>query len=346
MPKIDFFDKLQLLTEAALTCRRRAKRLRHEKQAQKNIIMDWVEAFLWAAGVVLLINQYLFQAYQIPSGSMIDTLLIGDHIFVNKLVYGPELLPGLLKLPSPIEPKRNDVIIFESPSYISRGTAFDVAQRIIYMLTLSLVDIDKDDKGQPKAHFLIKRAVGMGGDIIYNRQGDMHFKFAGENRIVSESSYNAARGWTHNVRRLAEKKAYEALRLNINSEIWQGSGLSLPETYAPSPADFPVYIEGDTWEAMSLAAERTISPHDSQIRRRYYHESLGWYVPPLRVMPLGDNRDNSTDGRWFGPVKKSKILGQGLFIYWPGKHSEDSRRGAEVLPPPSRSGAGRVGFIR
>ena len=58
-------------------------------------MLDWLGAFLWAAVVVLLINQYLFQAYRIPSGSMIPTLLIGDNLFVNKVVYGPEVLPGI-----------------------------------------------------------------------------------------------------------------------------------------------------------------------------------------------------------------------------------------------------------
>ena len=109
---VDFFDRLQNLTERYLSYRKKVKRIRREKQKKKNIIIDWLEAFLWAAGMVLLINQYLIQAYQIPSGSMIDTLLIGDRIFVNKVVYGPELLPGLGKLPSPIRPKRNDIIIF------------------------------------------------------------------------------------------------------------------------------------------------------------------------------------------------------------------------------------------
>ena len=151
--KRDFFDTVQGLTETYLSRRQRIRRLKKEKQRAKNPVLDWIEAFLWAAGVVLLINQYLFQAYQIPSGSMIDTLLIKDRIFVNKIIYGPELLPGIAKLPSPVKPKRNDVIIFENPSYISRGPVFDIAQRIIYMLTLSLVDIDRDESGEPKVHF-------------------------------------------------------------------------------------------------------------------------------------------------------------------------------------------------
>ncbi|GHV83513.1 hypothetical protein AGMMS50212_08530 [Spirochaetia bacterium] len=108
-----FFDKIQQITENVLTRRAKAQRIKKEKQQKKNPVVDWLEAFIWAVCVVLLINQYLFQAYQIPSGSMINTLLIGDRIFVNKIVYGPELLPGILKIPSPWKPRRNQVIIFE-----------------------------------------------------------------------------------------------------------------------------------------------------------------------------------------------------------------------------------------
>ncbi|MCL2759133.1 MAG: S26 family signal peptidase, partial [Treponema sp.] len=130
-----FFDRIQEITEKILTKRARIRHIKKEKRKKRNTIIDWLDAFLWAACMVLLVNQYLIQAYRIPSGSMIDSLNIGDHVFVNKIVYGPELLPGFFKLPSPVKTERNDIIIFENPSYISRGTVFDVAQRVIYMLT-------------------------------------------------------------------------------------------------------------------------------------------------------------------------------------------------------------------
>ncbi|MCK5674898.1 MAG: signal peptidase I, partial [Spirochaetales bacterium] len=109
----NWITTVQDVTEKILTYRKRKKLKQKKKQQAKNPILDWLEAFIWAAGVVLLINQYLFQAYQIPSGSMIDTLLIKDHIFVNKIIFGPELIPGKFKIPSTIKPERNDVMIFE-----------------------------------------------------------------------------------------------------------------------------------------------------------------------------------------------------------------------------------------
>jgi signal peptidase I len=315
--KADFFDRIQYLTELFLSRRRRIKREKKEKQRKKNLILDWVEAFIWAAGMVLLINQYLLQAYQIPSGSMIDTLLIGDRIFVNKLVYGPEILPGLGKLPSPVRPKRNDIIIFENPSYLSRGPAFDIAQRILYMLTLSLVDIDRDESGEPKVHFLIKRAVGEGGDRFVTREGELRILFSGETRWVEERDYQAERGWKHNLSRLVSPDEYPALEALGKLEAYRDMGLSPPESLRARVGGLKSVQDSFTVEQAWLETLRGALPQDSRYRTLLARRRLGWYVPEGRIMPLGDNRDNSRDGRYFGPVRLTKVLGKGSLIYWP-----------------------------
>ena len=315
----DFFDGLQSLAEAFLTRRKHIRRIKKEKQKKKNPIVDWIEAFIWAAGMVLLANQYLIQAYVIPSGSMINTLLIGDRVFVNKLIYGPELLPGLAKLPSPVKPQRNDIIIFDNPSYISRGTVFDLTQRIIYMLTISLVDIDRDEAGQPRAHFLIKRAVGMSGDRFIMEKGEMKVRFAGEDRWTDERDFIEKRGWNHTISRLMEEDQYPALETAGKAAAWQDLGLPVPEYLqsalpAVNNIRYPDYL---AHERARLETLRGAMPHDRRYATLLARHSLGWYVPEGRIFPLGDNRDNSRDGRYFGPVKLSKVLGKGAIIYWP-----------------------------
>jgi signal peptidase I len=319
-PAPDFFDRLRVITENYLTVRKRKKRIKKEKQKARNVVVDWVYAFLWAAGMVLLANQYLVQAYQIPSGSMIDTLLIGDHVFVNKIIFGPELLPGFGKLPSPVKPRRNDIIIFENPSYISRGPAFDVAQRIIYMLTLTMVDIDKDEKGEPKPHFLIKRAAGVGGDRFILERGNMLLRPAGESGWIPEKEFLAQRGMNHNVSRLMDESAYPVLEASGRATGYRDLGLPVPSSVQAlaSQAGYIRYPDYLAHEKARLEFLRGAYPQERRYSVLWAQHNQGIYVPESRILPLGDNRDNSRDGRYFGPVLSSKILGKGWVVYWPG----------------------------
>jgi signal peptidase I len=70
-------------------------------------------------------------------------------------------------------------------------------------------------------------------------------------------------------------------------------------------------------EKARLQTLRKASPHESRYAVQLAKYNLGWYVPEGRIFPLGDNRDNSRDGRYFGPVRVSRVLGRGLIIYWP-----------------------------
>jgi len=315
----NFFDRVQLITEAFLTRRERIRLEKREKRKAKHPLIDWLDAFIWAACMVLLANQYLVQAYRIPSGSMIDTLNIGDHVFVNKLVYGPELLPGFAKLPSIFKPQRNNIIIFESPAYISRGTVFDVAQRIIYMLTLSLVDIDRDEKGEQRVHFLIKRAVGNEHDRFLMKDGNMLIKFAGEDRWITEAEYNKSRGWNHNITRLMSAENYPVIRAIGKAEGWHDSGFPLSQNLIDKTSQTSNirYDDGIARAEARLGTLRKAFPDDARYAREHAKKRLGWYVPEGRVFPMGDNRDSSNDGRNFGPVNAKKVLGKGMIIFWP-----------------------------
>lgn len=309
--------RVQQTTEAVLTWRKRRRLRKKAKQQAKNVIVDWIEAFLWAAAVVLLINQFLLQAYRIPSGSMTSTLLEGDRIFVNKIVYGPELLPGIAKLPGFNEPERGEVIIFENPDYLSRGTAFDIVQRVLYMLTLSLVDIDRDAQGNPRAHFLIKRAVGIGGDRFRMREGEMEIKPVGFTDWLAESTLQELSEIPYNRRRLVSE--YEPYELAARARAYAKLGIAVPAAYAA--ADDRISASGitDDFELALMEGEVLVhaDPSDRTRLALYSRRELGWYVPRNRIFPLGDNRDNSRDARWFGPVPVHDVLGRAMFKYWP-----------------------------
>lgn len=81
----------------------------------KSRLRENIEAILVAVLLALFIRTFVVQAFKIPSGSMKDTLLIGDHILVNKFIYGVKL-PILQKVIIPVsEPERGDIIVFKFP---------------------------------------------------------------------------------------------------------------------------------------------------------------------------------------------------------------------------------------
>ena len=100
-------------------------------------IRENIEAILVAILLALLIRTFFVQAFKIPSGSMKQTLQIGDHILVNKFIYGIRI-PFLQSAIVPFKkPKRGDIIVFKFP-----------------------VDPDKD---------FIKRVIGIAGDRVEGR---------------------------------------------------------------------------------------------------------------------------------------------------------------------------------
>src|SRR3990167_3537813 len=75
---------------------------------------EWVKSIAFALVVWLFLRTFLVEAFRIPSGSMENTLLVGDFLFVNKLLYGAEVPVLHKRLPAVREPRRGDVVIFDS----------------------------------------------------------------------------------------------------------------------------------------------------------------------------------------------------------------------------------------
>jgi signal peptidase I len=84
-----------------------------EETTTAGVIIDQVVTLVIAIAIALAIRQFVIEPFRIPSGSMFPTLLIGDHLFVNKLAYGPRLPFSEVRLPGFSEPERGDVVVFE-----------------------------------------------------------------------------------------------------------------------------------------------------------------------------------------------------------------------------------------
>lgn len=313
---------LQRGTERLLTGRRRRRLRRRERHRRRSLIVEWLDVIGSTVLIVLVINQFLFQAYKIPSQSMRPTLEISDRIFVNKLLYGPELVPGQVKLPGPRIPQRGEVIIFENPSYVPIGPLMDILKRVVYMVTLSMVDIDRDEHGRTKHHTLIKRAVGVGGDRIRLRRGEVQVLLPGADEWIGEPALQAAFGLDYRPRRSPDLVDYDVLQAGVVAETRMTEGQPLTEA---ERVDLNRWKQrqatGRTdrifWEHWRLRTIVEADPTDRNAARQWQLLERGWPVPAGAVFPLGDNRDESNDARYFGPVTLRRVLGKAMFHYWP-----------------------------
>ncbi len=104
---------------------------RHLGRWQKGELREYAESILVAVGVALLLRAFVVEAFKIPSGSMLPTLQLQDHIFVNKLAYGPSVPFTGVRLFSDMPPHRGDIMVFEEPYPMMGKTPEDFIKRVI-----------------------------------------------------------------------------------------------------------------------------------------------------------------------------------------------------------------------
>lgn len=126
------------------------------------------KALLFAVVLALIIRAFVVQAFKIPSSSMVPTLLIGDHLLVNKFIYGTRFsfIDGaILKLR---EPKRGDIIVFQYPREDGKVDTKTITIRIPFTDTVIYeftYDRDVD---------YIKRVIGLPGDKLTIKEGVLY----------------------------------------------------------------------------------------------------------------------------------------------------------------------------
>jgi len=129
---------------------------------RKGRAREYIEAFVVALLIALVVRTLVIQAFKIPSGSMENTLLVGDHIFVNKFIFGyhvPYTKGRVLELS---HPKRGDIIVFEFPEdpskdFIKRvvgvaGDTVEIRRKRLYV------------NGQPVEEDYVRYADGAGAE--------------------------------------------------------------------------------------------------------------------------------------------------------------------------------------
>lgn len=139
-------------------------------------LSEWADALVQAVFMFLLIQIFVLQLYVIPSESMVPQFLVGDRVFVFKTSSGPKFPLSDIGLPEMRNYKRGDVVVFRNPHYkIDRKSEVQtVTSQIIYMLTFTLVNLNRDENGEPKADPLVKRICGVPGEQLVMQDGTLY----------------------------------------------------------------------------------------------------------------------------------------------------------------------------
>ncbi|MFT5233423.1 MAG: signal peptidase I [Candidatus Krumholzibacteriia bacterium] len=238
-------------------------------ESKTRAVLGYVKSIAFALFFALLLKQFVFQAFRIPTGSMLETLQIGDFLFVNKFLYGAKtpdririgsatLVDGLpvLRLPALRGPRQGDIIVFEYPK-----------------------DRNLD---------YIKRCVAVAGDTV----------------------------------------AVDAGVLRINGEIYESNFGDRDGDHSCVP----------NWtDPESCPAPRAKHDQASYVRNTRNHKwpwpgmPDPYVVPEGHIFMMGDNRYNSMDSRYWGPLDIKLIKGKAMFLYW-------SWNGEKHLPRINRIG--------
>ncbi len=201
-------------------------------------LLEWLKSIAFAVVVWLFLRTFVIEAFQIPSQSMENTLLVGDYLFVNKAVYGAEVPLLHWRLPVLREPARGDVVIFDS--------------------------VEPEHAGLK----IVKRVIGLAGDTLA-----MHAGVLTRNGSALGEPYALHNGAPHS----------ESPEARAQMRSWQVAHLvgNDRDHYWPDLNDWgPIVV-----------------PHDS-------------------LFVMGDNRESSYDGRYWGFLPRASVRGTPMFIYY------------------------------
>ena len=230
----------------------------------KSVAREYFESFVVTLVMAIFGMTFILQAVTVPTGSMQNTILIGDYLLVNKFIFAPG------GRPIPFFPQREiqqgDIIVFKYPGFRD----------------------GRKERTPPYFTNYVKRVIGMPGDEVEfrNNQVFINGKLLPEHRIIGNSPV-------------------------IDSERVENAALETKE-FEPQTADekYSVYYSKETMDDVSKGIKLPT--------RQFNYAVAGkpMKVPENQYLVMGDSRDNSEDGRFWGFVDRDLIIGRAMFVYW------------------------------
>jgi len=252
------------------------------------LVNEMLDAFIYAGVFVfMLIRPFGVQAFLIPSGSMWPTLYVNDFIVANKAVYRYS------------NPKVGDIVVFRPP------------------VTARLSNDQVDAQGEMKVDF-IKRCIGTPGDLVEMKKGVLYRngeKVDEPHKAYSECTDEHPEAECQNFRVLSPDEKKQLTMASFKLVLWNKKLIPLNYTEldanAPSPR-VENFVESSA--PYHVAEEFQIPDPDDQRKA----EALpAQKIPPGMYLMMGDNRNNSFDGRGWGLVPREWIIGRSEFTWFP-----------------------------
>jgi signal peptidase I len=251
---------------------------------RKGTLRQYAESIAWAAAIAIVIRFFLVEPFQIPTGSMIPTLLIHDHIFVSKCSYGipiPFVRDYLVKWE---EPKRGEVVVFPFP------LDYDP---LCVATGRSRGECPHPDYGKD----FIKRVVGLPGDFVQLRN----------NRLLINGKVQESR---HLGQAPCDIGGVPCLCSEREEHLGDHVFVSRHVLEARSSA---ACVNSDQWP-WPRNFDFSLLPAELKFEEGP-DGSPAFRVPEGSVLVMGDNRDNSSDSRFWGTVPVNSIRGKALFVW-------------------------------
>ncbi|MGP1586786.1 MAG: S26 family signal peptidase [Treponemataceae bacterium] len=204
------------------------------KKAGKEIL-EWLDAFVQAVFTIILLNVFIFQLYEIPSESMVHEFLVGDRVLVFKVSSGPKFPMTKVGIKNFKNYKRGDIAVFHNPHYPDNRSSElrSFYSQLVFMLTLTKVNLNIDSNGQPIADPLVKRVCATAGEQLVMLDGILYHRTRENNEFIPVAEDAKWANWNLNdvssdikaKIHLAPLAGYSLQNLDAlsKSKIWQQS---------------------------------------------------------------------------------------------------------------------------
>jgi signal peptidase I len=280
--------------------RREAKAAKEAKPelTQKQKTIEFLKSLGFALIAVIILNSFVIASFQVPTGSMENTVMAGDLLFVNKFIYGgttPPTVPilGILfgteielpyfRVPGFRDPKQGDVIVFIFPG-------------------------NRNEVKADKFNFYLKRCVGVSRDtvqvvnklLLINGKPSLNPSDVPGIHYADPNVMEAGRG---DPDIFPPGKPWN--RDNWGPFVIPGKGDVIQLT-TENLLEWDIFIQREGHKVDVRGNEILIdgNPATSYTVERDY------------VFGMGDNRDNSSDGRYWGCIPKKYVVGTPMVVYW------------------------------